>query len=260
MQLERDFSDRESLISYYREQFPDAVDNGSCVSTTRGGIDEARQKLAAVDPIAYGRTRNDYDGAVTQLSPYLRHGVLDLAATMEHVRSLVGHPREATKLLQELAWRDYWRRVLDQIGNNVWEDLEPYKTGYEAEDYCDELPNDFLSATTGIDFVDATVTELHETGYLHNQARMKIAAYVVHWRRIRWQAGARWMLTHLLDGDIASNNLSWQWVASTFAVRPYIFNLDNLLKVTGGQFTGCLPDGSSPFEGSYDDLNERLFQ
>ncbi|MEM1304390.1 MAG: FAD-binding domain-containing protein, partial [Planctomycetota bacterium] len=256
MQLPTDFADRDALIACCREHFPGAAAVEDSVSQTLGGAAAAGERLDAVDPIAYGKSRNDYGGAVTRLSPYLRHGVIDLAETVRFVKRQTGSPSAAFKLLQELAWRDYWRRVLDQIGGAVWEDQEPYKTGFDADDYADELPADFLAAETGIDFVDGTVRELHTTGYLHNQARMKIAAYVVHWRRVKWQAGARWMLSHLLDGDLASNNLSWQWVASTFAVKPYIFNQENLQKVTGGRYTGVdAATGRSPFAGSYDDLN-----
>lgn len=54
------------------------------------------------------------------------------------------------------------------------------------------------------------------------------AAEIVHWRRIHWQGGAKWFLQHLIDGDPASNNMSWQWVASTFSHKPYFFNRENL--------------------------------
>ncbi|MEN1678489.1 MAG: FAD-binding domain-containing protein [Planctomycetota bacterium] len=260
--MRTDFADRDDLIAYCREQFPEASAVSDAVSQEfPGGERAAEARMATVDPVAYGRTRNSYGGAVTRLSPYLRHGVLDLAETVRRVKAMAGSPHAGQKLIQELAWRDYWRRVLDEIGDGIWEDQEAYKTGYEPEDYADQLPADFLTGETGIDFVDGTVRKLHETGYLHNQARMKIAAYVVHWRRVKWQAGARWMLSHLLDGDVASNNLSWQWVASTFAAKPYIFNQENLQKATDGKYRGVdRTTGESPFAGSYDDLNARLFR
>lgn len=258
--LPTDFASRDDLIAFCREAFPAAAEVDDHVSEIRGGRQAAEERLAAIEPAKYGRTRNALDGAVTGLSPYLRHGVLGLAETRDRVVEIAGAPHAAYKLLQELAWRDYWRRVLDEIGDGVWEDREPYKTGYDAADYAQELPPDFLAGETGNDFVDGVVRELSETGYLHNQLRMKIAAYVVHWRRVAWQAGARWMLSHLLDGDVASNNLSWQWVASTFAVKPYIFNQENLVKVTSGRYRGVDPDGSSPFAGTYDELNARLFE
>jgi deoxyribodipyrimidine photo-lyase len=85
---------------------------------------------------------------------------------------------------------------------------------------------------------------------------------------VRWQAGARWFLRHLLDGDPASNNLSWQWVASAFSHKPYLFNRANLERFSGGRFCADCPaahrggagrPGGCPFEASYEVLQERLF-
>jgi deoxyribodipyrimidine photo-lyase len=89
---------------------------------------------------------------------------------------------------------------------------------------------------------------------------MWLAAYTVHWRRVRWQAGARWFLSHLLDGDPASNNLSWQWVASTFSHKPYMFNRQNLERFTNGVYCrDCPLLGQCAFEGDYETLAEGLF-
>jgi deoxyribodipyrimidine photo-lyase len=95
---------------------------------------------------------------------------------------------------------------------------------------------------------------------------MWLAAYVVHWRRVRWQAGARWFLRHLLDGDPASNNLSWQWVASSFSHKPYLFNRANLERFSSGRFCAVCPlaerrgAGGCPFDASYEALQARLFR
>jgi len=107
----------------------------------------------------------------------------------------------------------------------------------------------------------AFAAELTTTGWLHNHARMWLAAYVVHWRRVRWQAGARWFLQHLLDGDPASNNLSWQWVASSFSHKPYVFNRANLERFSSGRHCrDCrLAQRGCPFDASYEQLHERLF-
>jgi deoxyribodipyrimidine photo-lyase len=89
---------------------------------------------------------------------------------------------------------------------------------------------------------------------------MWLAAYVVHWRRVRWQAGARWFLQHLLDGDPASNNLSWQWVASSFSHKPYLFNRANLERFGAGHHCqGCPAARRCPFDASYEALEQRLF-
>ena len=59
---------------------------------------------------------------------------------------------------------------------------------------------------------------------------MWLASYVVHLRKVHWRAGADWLYAHLLDGDLASNHLSWQWVAATFSSKPYLFNAENVEK------------------------------
>ncbi|MEB3262706.1 MAG: FAD-binding domain-containing protein, partial [Cyanobacteriota bacterium] len=166
------------------------------------------------------------------------------------------------KLINELGWRDFWQRVWRQLGDGIWDDVEPLKTGQSPSSYAAELPADIAAASTGLACMDAFAAELVETGWLHNHARMWLAAYVVHWRRVRWQAGARWFLQHLLDGDPASNNLSWQWVASSFSHKPYIFNRSNLERYSGG--THCrrcnaAATGTCPFEASYDSLQAQLF-
>jgi deoxyribodipyrimidine photo-lyase len=192
--------------------------------------------------------------------------VLTLAEVRDEVLRRVSTPEagpaEAGKLINELGWRDYWQRLYAQIGDGVWEDREAWKTGYGAAEYAGELGGDIREGTTTLACMDAFSRQLTETGYLHNHARMWFAAYVVHWRRTRWQAGAAWFLQHLVDGDPASNNLSWQWVASTFASKPYIFNRENLERYTSGAFCRRCPHaeaGNCPFEGEYEALEERLF-
>jgi deoxyribodipyrimidine photo-lyase len=220
--------------------------------------------MRAFDPKAYGRTRNHLDGAVSRLSPYIRHGVLPLAQVRDRVLAGVEKPGQASKFVFELAWRDYWQRVYAEIGEGVWDDREAYKTGWAADEYARDLPDDIPEGETGLVCIDSFAEELAETGYLHNRARMYVAAYVMHWRRVAWQAGAAWFLLHLLDGDPASNNLSWQWVASTFGGKPYIWNRDNLEKHSDGRFCSLCPkaserDGGCPFEGSYAAIAARLF-
>jgi deoxyribodipyrimidine photo-lyase len=254
----------------------------------RGGRRAAEQRLAAIDPARYGASRNHLDGAVTRLSPYIRHGVLTLAEVREAVFERLRAPvesepklqgelfpfasaarswtpaqrRAGEKLINELGWRDYWQRLWYQLGDGIWVDLEPLKTGHPPEAYAPELPGDIAAGATGLACIDGFAAELSGTGWLHNHARMWLAAYVVHWRRVRWQAGARWFLQHLLDGDPASNNLSWQWVASSFSHKPYIFNRANLERFSSGRYCRECPlaSGGCPFEASYEALQARLFR
>jgi deoxyribodipyrimidine photo-lyase len=258
--MRRDFQNRDELIAYLRREFPAAAAIDDSIPATQGGRAAAEGTLSRIDPAVYAATRNRLNGAVTHLSPYLRHDVLSLAEVRDAVLRRTRPAQGAAKLINELGWRDYFQRVYAQIGGQIWRDLESYKTGWAPSDYAESLPADIASGETELACVDAFSRDLSEHGYLHNHARMWLASYVVHFRRVRWQAGARWFLTHLLDGDPASNNLSWQWVASTFSHKPYIFNRENLEKYTDGVYCRRCPlKGRCVFEGSYERIEQRLF-
>jgi len=190
-------------------------------------LEAAQARLDAVDPAAYARSRNHIDGAVTRLSPYLTHGLLTLpeAYRVIHART----PLEPQgKLVFEFGWREYHHHVWAHLGERIHRDLHPGLLG--ASTYAAEVPEDVRQAATGIPAIDEAVRTLYATGYLHNHARMWLASYLVHIRKVHWHVGARWMIAHLLDGDLASNHLSWQWVAGTGSTKPYLFNADNVAR------------------------------
>ena len=256
----REFNNRAEFITYLREQFPQAAAVDDHISIISGGRKAAQQALEKVDPIAYTKTRNFLTGDITKLSPYIRHGVLSLREIREYILQRVKNPDDADKLINELAWRDYWQRLYIKLGNGIWENQEEYKTGYKTTNYAPQLPADISNGTTGLFCIDKFSQELQQTGYLHNHVRMWLAAYIIHWRHIQWQAGAKWFLQHLLDGDPASNNMSWQWVASTFSHKPYFFNRENLERYTKGVYCRQCPlFGQCDFEGSYEHIEQRLF-
>ena len=254
--LETSFETRDALIRYVEQLSPwlEAEETSPFV----GGSPPAESRLEVIEPGRYARTRNHLNGDVTYLSPYIRHGILSLAQVRDAALRKVSHPRKAEKFIQELAWRDFWQRIYRKHPTWIWEDIEDYKTGWRPENYSDALPPDIEDGETGVACIDHFIRTLLSTGYLHNHARMYVASYVVHWRRVKWQAGARWFLQHLLDGDPASNNLSWQWVASTFSRKPYIFNLDNVRKYTGDE-VDTRSQSNRPLDASYEELNHSLF-
>ncbi|UCE30558.1 MAG: deoxyribodipyrimidine photolyase [Burkholderiales bacterium] len=183
-------------------------------------------RLAAVDPDAYARSRNAIGGRVTRLSPYLTHGMLTVPAVIRAVAAT--HPLSiADKLVFELGWREYYQHVWSRLGDAILDDIgAPVWSGR----YAQVLPDDVLSASSGVAAIDAAVRELYQRGYVHNHARMWLASYLVHVRKVHWRAAADWMYGHLLDGDLASNHLSLQWVAGTFSAKPYLFNADNVAR------------------------------
>ncbi len=188
---------------------------------------EALRRLDAVHPGEYARTRNALDGAVTGLSPYFTHGVIGMRTAVARVlqKHRLGYD---DKLMFEFAWREFFHHVWSRCGEQVLADMRPSATGPGA--YSSDVPADLREARTGVPAIDTAVRQLYATGYLHNHARMWLASYAVHLRKVHWRAGADWMYGHLLDGDVPSNHLSWQWVAGTFSSKPYLFNADNVAK------------------------------
>jgi deoxyribodipyrimidine photo-lyase len=253
--LQKQFENRDSLIAYVKALAPWAEGERSYI---QGGRQKAEKKLNNIDPISYASTRNFGDGNITRLSPYIHHGILSLNEVRNYALTKCSEPVQIIKFLQELAWRDFWQRTLNAHPQWAWEDIEPYKTGFSSQDYADALPNDIAQGKTSVACIDAFIQELIHTGYIHNHARMYLASYVVHFRRVKWQVGARWFLQHLLDGDVASNNLSWQWVASTFSHKPYIFNLENVDKYFGN-VVDTSPLTNQPLHASYETLTARFF-
>ena len=253
--LKTDFTNRDELIVYVKDLAPWAWGEASSIC---GGHDQANKLLQKIDPINYGKTRNFGDGKVTKLSPYIHHGIIDLNDIRNNALSKCSQPEQITKFIQELAWRDFWQHIADRNPDWIWHDVEEYKTGFTVEDYLDELPEDIMNGDTTIACINAFIKDLVNTGYVHNHARMYLASYIIHFRRIKWQVGAKWFLKHLLDGDEASNNLSWQWVASTFSNKPYIFNLENIDKYFG-HIVDTTPKNNEILNASYEDLTKRLF-
>ena len=189
--------------------------------------EEALARIALVRPAEYARTRNALNGAVTQLSPYITHGFVSLPEVLEGVRSQ--HTvNSQDKFLFELGWREYYRHVWQHRGDGIFESLHEGVLPDNA--YLNEIPFDILNACTGVAAIDMAVSTLYTTGYLHNHARMWLASYMVHLRKVHWRVGADWLYGHLLDGDLASNHLSWQWVAGTGSNKPYLFNAENVAR------------------------------
>jgi deoxyribodipyrimidine photo-lyase len=81
---------------------------------------------------------------------------------------------------------------------------------------------------------------------------MWLASYMVHLRKVHWRVGADWLYGHLLDGDLASNHLSWQWVAGTGSNKPYLFNADNVARFAPEAWHSA----GSPIDTSYEDLDQ----
>lgn len=186
----------------------------------------------------YRRDRNHDLGPsrsnVSGLSPYVRHRLVTEEEVVDAV--LERHSLHAAeKFVQEVFWRTYWKGWLEQRPE-VWR-----RSRHEVRDLLAGDPpvgyEDAVAGRTGIDAMDAWARELVETGYLHNHVRMWFASIWVFTLGLPWQLGADFFLRHLLDGDAASNTLSWRWVAGLQTRgKTYLATTENIARYTEGRF------------------------
>jgi deoxyribodipyrimidine photo-lyase len=162
----------------------------------------------------------------SELSPFLKYGVL-------HPRQLLADSdarNESHRVFQsELAWRDFYADVLFQHPRSAWENLDQRFDAIDVDTGADASAKfeRWRAGTTGFPIVDAGMRQLRDTGWMHNRVRMIVASFMVKDLHLPWQWGARHFMQHLLDGDLASNNHGWQWVAGTGTdASPYfrVFN------------------------------------
>ena len=183
----------------------------------------------------YASTRNfdlgpDHHTGVSQLSPYLR---TRLITEEETTRAVLGKhsPRAAEKFLQEIAWRTYWKGWLE-MRPTAWHHYTSTLTSLEKQRNLPDYQN-AISGNTPIPCFNHWATELTSTGYLHNHARMWFASIWVFTLRLPWQLGADFFYRHLLDGDPASNTLSWRWVGGLHTKgKTYLARAANIAEFT----------------------------
>ncbi len=183
------------------------------------------KKLEVIDPVRYGFSRNYKHGAVTQLSPYISRGVLSTKQVLSYLRDQNYHLGQIEKFIQELAWRDYWQLLWVHHKTDINQDLKSPQVACNPG-----VPYSMIKAEMQIKALDQAVVDLYQTGYMHNHMRMYIASVACNVGQYGWKDPAKWMYYHLLDGDWASNALSWQWVAGTNSKRQYYANQENINK------------------------------
>ena len=141
------------------------------------------------------------------------------------------------KFVQEVYWRTYWKGWLEQRPEawSRWVEAVPRLRDALSAEQRSTLAA-ALVGRTGIAGFDDWAKELVATGYLHNHARMWFASIWIFTLKLPWELGAAFFYEHLLDGDVASNSLSWRWVAGLQTPgKTYVARADNIAHYTDGR-------------------------
>lgn len=189
----------------------------------------------------YAEMRN-YDlgpeSVVSRLSPWLRHRMITEKEVIAAVSAR--YPLNTVqKFVDEVCWRTYWKGFLEQHPA-VWSVFKRQRISGPSELSAEQYQRyrKAQNSDTGIEAFDAWNAELIQSGYLHNHARMWYASIWIFTLQLPWALGADWFHRHLLDGDAASNTLSWRWVAGLHTKgKHYLARAENIRTYTRGTFS-----------------------
>ncbi|WP_416356231.1 FAD-binding domain-containing protein [Aureimonas phyllosphaerae] len=211
--------------------------------TRKAGLERLAAFLRedAADYVAMRNTDRGPDARPTTstLSPFLRRRLLDEREVVAAARAKLGE-RGAEKFVSEVFWRTYFKGYLE-THPGIWSDcLALARAGHDRLYAEPGLRRAYAAATdgrTGINCFDAWARELVETNWLHNHTRMWFASIWIFTLRLPWALGADFFMRHLLDGDPASNTLSWRWVAGLHTRgKHYVARAENIRRYTDGRF------------------------
>jgi deoxyribodipyrimidine photo-lyase len=182
---------------------------------------------------AYARLRDRPDlPATSRLSPALKYGEIHprtLLADLPAPTGGRGARSGADAFRSELCWREFYADVLFHTPSSAavsMRDVVPENAWVSGAVEAERLAA-WAAGRTGYPMVDAGMRQLQAEGWVHNRVRMIVASFLVKDLAVRWQRGAEHFMRHLVDGDVASNQHGWQWVAGTGTdAAPYfrVFN------------------------------------
>ncbi|RLP70950.1 deoxyribodipyrimidine photo-lyase [Mycetocola reblochoni] len=161
---------------------------------------------------SYEQDRDELPVGGSELSPRLRWGELS-PAQVWHAARASSAPSSA--FLRQLGWREFSYHLVEAFPQMPTAPWRAEYAGFPWDWESDEAVEAWQSGETGVDLVDAAMTELWTSGFMHNRARMVTASYLTKNLLVHWRRGEEWFWDTLVDADAAVNAVSWQWVAGS---------------------------------------------
>ncbi len=181
------------------------------------------------DPVEDYDTARDLpaESGTSRLSPYLHWGLIGPRQVMDWLHGKHDLRAQGPQVFaKEIYWREFAYNVLYHFPHTPDAPLQEKYANFPWE-YDRSTLRRWQKGETGYPIVDAGMRELYETGWMHNRVRMIVSSLLVKHLLQDWRDGARWFWDTLVDADLASNTLGWQWSGGCGAdAAPYfrIFN------------------------------------
>lgn len=190
---------------------------GAANGVAAGGETEARRRLTAWRRGGLADYADRHDDlaadATSRLSPHLHFGTLSPVEVVHRTRGAGGPGADA--FVRQLAWRDFHHQVLAARPSAAREDYRTRHDRWRPAKLAARDIEAWKTGRTGFPVVDAAMRQLLHEGWMHNRGRLLAASLLTKTLYVDWRIGARHFLDLLVDGDVASNQLNWQWVAGT---------------------------------------------
>ncbi|XP_056169646.1 cryptochrome-1 [Syzygium oleosum] len=189
-----------------------------------GHADKALTEFIEHHLVSYAENRLKVGGNSTSLlSPYLHFGEVSVRKVFQSTRlKQILWAKEgnssgeecATLFLRAIGLREYSRYLCFNfpfthekplLSNLKYFPWRPDQTSFKA----------WRQGRTGYPLVDAGMRELWATGWIHNRIRVIVASFAVKFLLLPWKWGMKYFWDTLLDADLESDILGWQYISGS---------------------------------------------
>jgi deoxyribodipyrimidine photo-lyase len=205
------FSGHSNLESMFRRLVPTRNPD----LATHGGRSVALELLKHL-PASYGKTHDIPSISTSMLSAHNHFGTVS-------IREVYAAADGMTEYRRQLMWRDFYGHIMNDFETLYKTSPYEFQSKWSDSAAADEAFEAWKRAKTGVPLVDAGMTQLLKTGYMHNRVRMAVSSWLVKEKHVHWRRGERFFAQHLVDYDPAQNMMNWIWVSSAlpFASAPF---------------------------------------
>lgn len=186
--------------------------------------------------IEYSKNRRKADSVTTSfLSPHLHFGEVSVRKVFHLVR------------IKQVLWANEGNKAGDEsvnlflksIGLREYSRYLSFNHPYSHErpllghlKYFPWVVNEgyfkaWRQGRTGYPLVDAGMRELWATGWLHDRIRVVVSSFFVKVLQLPWRWGMKYFWDTLLDADLESDALGWQYISGTLPDGREFDRIDN---------------------------------
>jgi deoxyribodipyrimidine photo-lyase len=168
----------------------------------------------------YAKTRDIPSKKTTLLSAYIKYGCVSIR---EVYKAMIKATGKSSELVRQLIWHDFYACMMNYLPSSQTIGKSNYKKKTIKWIYNKRYLKKWYEGNTGFPIIDASMRQLVTEGWMPNRCRLLVSNFLVAILHQDWRYGEKFFAQHLVDYDVASNNLNWQFSAGVGTDRvPYV--------------------------------------